>query len=269
MFGARSLYPGSAELKVYAHEFLAFGRAAPFALKLPPEVLFADYSDGDDGRTAIRVRLAGSGMPSIFCRDRRKNWIGIEPIRRHDLRKPEHPEISTQTAFAAVLCGLPHLLEQVYDFGFIDRLPSSIQDAIAILLGGTWVQQLVSGRGIVNVAVGVARDEGLGVRRGFFDIQPDLHRQFAWKRGQHKIADAHCRYFNFDIAFARSCKVGLMLPEQVQICLHARELFHRLNVLDVRPDVASIVGVKFAKITSTLLLLVQVAMGVVRRKLVR
>jgi hypothetical protein len=111
MFGARSLYPGSAELKVYGHEFLAFGGAAPFALKLPPEVLFEDCSDGDDDRTSVetasRVRLADSGMLSVSCRELRKTGsdasrIGamicaIQSIPRHRL-KPNSPQ------FCAAYC---------------------------------------------------------------------------------------------------------------------------------------------------------------------
>ena len=62
------------------------------------------------------------------------------------------------------------------------ELPIGCQDAVAVLLSSANILELLCGGGVVDVPVGVARDERGLMWALRFQIEADLYGEFSWKR---------------------------------------------------------------------------------------
>ena len=82
------------------------------------------------------------------------------------------------------------------------------------------------------------------VRRGFLDIQADIDGEFTGECDQNKIADAQAGHLDLH-RFAAGGEIGfLMFAQQSQIGLHAGQLLHDHDVVEILPDVSAVGLVK-------------------------
>jgi hypothetical protein len=122
---------------------------------------------------------------------------------------------------------------------------------------------LLGGRRVEDVSVSVAGDERSRVVGGSLDVQANLDGQLSRKRHQLEVADAQRTHLHVERAGA-DAGFRLVHFEQRQIGVQTRQLFHDLDVCQIRLDLGAILGIEPRQVITAQASFVQVPLGVCR-----